>query len=132
GAEVRHGRRARPGAPREARRLRRLQGRLTTGGATEGADERRFLDRLRAALTDRAPLAPPARAAPAARPAPPLSRYAVAFSGGLDSPALLAGLSRIADADADADVGALRALHVDHGLHPDSAEWARHCERVCA
>src|SRR5690606_32177861 len=26
----------------------------------------------------------------------------------------------------------IRALHVDHGLHPDSADWARRCERACA
>ncbi|HEX6997049.1 MAG TPA: tRNA lysidine(34) synthetase TilS [Gammaproteobacteria bacterium] len=54
------------------------------------------------------------------------SRYAVAFSGGLDSTVLLAALSRIADR------GAIRALHVDHHLHPDSSAWAAHCERVSA
>ena len=26
----------------------------------------------------------------------------------------------------------LRALHVDHGLHADSAAWAAHCRRFCA
>jgi tRNA(Ile)-lysidine synthase len=25
----------------------------------------------------------------------------------------------------------LRAIHVDHGLHRDSVEWGRHCERIC-
>lgn len=52
------------------------------------------------------------------------SRYAVAFSGGLDSMVLLAALSRIADG------GSIRALHVDHGLHPESHAWALHCEQV--
>jgi tRNA(Ile)-lysidine synthase len=47
---------------------------------------------------------------------------AVAFSGGLDSMVLLAALARL-------DVGrSLRALHIDHGLAPQSAEWARFCE----
>jgi tRNA(Ile)-lysidine synthase len=26
----------------------------------------------------------------------------------------------------------LAALHVDHGLHPDSAAWAEHCRQICA
>lgn len=26
----------------------------------------------------------------------------------------------------------LAAIHVDHGLHPDSAAWAEHCRQVCA
>lgn len=47
----------------------------------------------------------------------------VAFSGGRDSHVLLhlavaAGLSP-------------RAVHVDHGLHPQSAAWAQHCQEVC-
>ena len=48
--------------------------------------------------------------------------YAVAFSGGADSTLLLTALVRL-------ECGApLRALHVDHALHPDSARWATHCE----
>jgi len=60
------------------------------------------------------------------RPASAEARIAVALSGGLDSTVLLAALSRIPD------VGRLRALHVDHALHRDSAAWARHCEVLCA
>jgi len=56
---------------------------------------------------------------------PPL--LAVAFSGGTDSTALLHALASL---DAARAVG-LRALHVDHGLHGDSARWAEHCVRVC-
>lgn len=44
----------------------------------------------------------------------------VAYSGGLDSASLLAAL-----AAARARAGfRLRAVHVDHGLHPQSAHWA--------
>ncbi len=52
---------------------------------------------------------------------PPRGRsLCVAYSGGLDSAALLVAL-----ATARARAGfRLRALHVDHGLHPQSAQWA--------
>lgn len=43
----------------------------------------------------------------------------VAFSGGADSTALLAALSALRRRPR-----ALRAVHVDHGLHPDSPAWA--------
>ncbi len=59
----------------------------------------------------------------AALPGPP-QRYAVAFSGGLDSTVLLAALCRLAPRPR------VRALHVDHGLHPDSKTWERHCAGV--
>jgi tRNA(Ile)-lysidine synthase len=59
--------------------------------------------------------------------APPAS-LCVAFSGGPDSSALLHALAQLPEARARG----LRALHVDHGLHPDSAGWAAHCERFCA
>src|ERR1700746_3924253 len=42
----------------------------------------------------------------------------VAFSGGADSTALLAALAELKDR-----VRALRAVHIDHGLHPDSRSW---------
>jgi tRNA(Ile)-lysidine synthase len=42
----------------------------------------------------------------------------VAFSGGADSTALLAALARLKRRPRS-----LRALHVDHGLHPDSGSW---------
>ncbi|HVW68235.1 MAG TPA: tRNA lysidine(34) synthetase TilS [Steroidobacteraceae bacterium] len=47
----------------------------------------------------------------------------VAFSGGVDSTALLAALARIKRSR-------LRALHVDHGLRPASGQWAQHCRKV--
>jgi len=49
------------------------------------------------------------------------------YSGGLDSTVLLALL-----AATPALHGGLRAIHVDHGLHPDSTAWADHCRRCCA
>ena len=56
---------------------------------------------------------------------PPEAGVAVAFSGGLDSRLLLQLLH-----EADwARARGLRALHVDHGLHTDSADWASHCQR---
>ena len=51
----------------------------------------------------------------------------IAYSGGMDSHLLLqlaveAGLNH---------QGRLRAVHIDHGLNPASADWAEHCQSVC-
>lgn len=51
----------------------------------------------------------------------------VAFSGGPDSSALLHALAQLPEARERS----LRALHIDHGLHLDSASWARHCADFC-
>lgn len=51
----------------------------------------------------------------------------VAFSGGLDSCVLLHALSRLREPLALT----LRAMHVDHGLHPHSADWARQAQQTC-
>ena len=56
----------------------------------------------------------------------PASGLCVALSGGLDSTVLLAGLGQVREAGA---VPSLRAAHVDHGLHVDSAAWAELCAR---
>lgn len=58
---------------------------------------------------------------------PRAQRYLVGFSGGADSTALLTALHRCRDR-LEADIA---AVHFDHGLHPDSHHWARHCERFC-
>ncbi|WP_267223733.1 tRNA lysidine(34) synthetase TilS [Dyella silvae] len=50
----------------------------------------------------------------------------VAYSGGPDSTALLHALTQLPEAQARG----LRALHVDHGLHPDSHAWAEHCRQL--
>jgi len=52
--------------------------------------------------------------------APRGRRLCVAFSGGIDSTALLAALATLR-----VRLGfRLRALHVDHGLYPESEQWA--------
>ena len=51
----------------------------------------------------------------------------VAFSGGPDSTALLHALAQLPVARGRG----LRALHVDHGLHADSADWAKRCADLC-
>ena len=48
----------------------------------------------------------------------------VAYSGGLDSTALLHVLAM----NRDVRERGLRAVHVDHGINESSAAWARHCE----
>ncbi|HEY1128244.1 MAG TPA: tRNA lysidine(34) synthetase TilS [Roseateles sp.] len=52
---------------------------------------------------------------------------AVAFSGGLDSTALLHAATRAASATAGQRVV---ALHVHHGLQVQADDWAAHCERT--
>lgn len=54
------------------------------------------------------------------------SRFVIAFSGGLDSTVLLHALASLRDQLAVS----LLAVHVDHGLHADSAAWSEHCRAV--
>jgi tRNA(Ile)-lysidine synthase len=56
-------------------------------------------------------------------------RYWIAYSGGLDSTALLHALTEIAPDCPGTD---LQAVHVDHGLQAESGEWAAHCAETCA
>jgi tRNA(Ile)-lysidine synthase len=58
-------------------------------------------------------------------PSFPRLAVCVAFSGGADSTALLAALASLPRPPLQ-----LRALHVDHRLHPHSARWSAHCRRV--
>lgn len=58
----------------------------------------------------------------------PEGPVAVALSGGLDSTVLLHLLA----ARDDVRGRGLRALHVDHALHADSATWTAHCRALCA
>jgi tRNA(Ile)-lysidine synthase len=56
------------------------------------------------------------------------NRYIVAYSGGLDSSVLLHAL-----ATSSAQHGvALVAVHIDHGLHKDSEQWAEQCRAAVA
>jgi tRNA(Ile)-lysidine synthase len=92
------------------------------------ADLRAALERACAAVRG----APGSRGASASRGAggsrtpAPGPRFAVALSGGLDSTVLLTALTRLEPRPA------VRALHVDHGLHADSAEWDRRCAELAA
>lgn len=52
------------------------------------------------------------------------ARWIVAFSGGLDSTVLLHALATSGTATP------VVAAHVDHGLHPEAAAWASHCQAV--
>lgn len=66
-------------------------------------------------------------------PAPPFSPavdapVCVAFSGGLDSTALLHALA----SDARVRANGLRALHVHHGMQAEADTWAAHCVAVGA
>ena len=60
------------------------------------------------------------------QPEPPA--YQVAFSGGLDSHALLHALCSLR-AELDAEIG---AVHIHHGLQQDADLWEAHCQQVCA
>ncbi len=61
---------------------------------------------------------------------PPAGSYRVALSGGLDSTVLLHALATL-HAGHGHSFG-LQALHIEHGLHPDSSRWAAHCRAQCA
>lgn len=50
----------------------------------------------------------------------------VGFSGGLDSMVLL----HLFASDPESR-GRLRAIHVDHGLHPDAGHWSDRCRAAC-
>ncbi|HYN76777.1 MAG TPA: tRNA lysidine(34) synthetase TilS, partial [Lamprocystis sp. (in: g-proteobacteria)] len=58
----------------------------------------------------------------------PAGRIWVAYSGGLDSTALL----HAAGAVREHLPGALWAVHIDHGLSPESRRWGEHCRAVSA
>lgn len=53
----------------------------------------------------------------------PVSRYVVAFSGGMDSTVLLYCMHKLGLP--------LRAVHVNHHLQEACEQWQRHCHEVC-
>lgn len=54
----------------------------------------------------------------------------IAYSGGLDSSVLLHAAVQCAE-QLDIKHSRLRAVHVNHNLHPQSRPWARHCNKQC-
>ncbi len=55
-------------------------------------------------------------------------RLWIGFSGGLDSTVLLHLAAGLTGAQSAA---AIRAVHVNHGLQREAADWVSHCERQC-
>jgi len=53
----------------------------------------------------------------------------VGLSGGLDSIVLLHGLTVLQQQGKLPFV--LRAIHINHGLHPDADQWQQHCAKIC-
>ncbi|MDA1108071.1 MAG: tRNA lysidine(34) synthetase TilS [Proteobacteria bacterium] len=59
----------------------------------------------------------------------PAPRYWVAYSGGLDSHALLHAMAGLRPHLKGAG---LHAIHINHALQPHAQQWADHCAEVCA
>lgn len=58
---------------------------------------------------------------------PNVTRYLVAYSGGMDSHVLLHALTSVrGDLDTDIDV-----VHINHGLNRDAHAWSQHCRSIC-
>lgn len=57
------------------------------------------------------------------------SRLIVGYSGGMDSHVLLTALNVLRP---EYEGLTVLAVHIDHGMQPLSASWARHCKSVCA
>ena len=55
------------------------------------------------------------------------NRIVIAYSGGLDSTVLLHALSSIAKYKKD-----IIALHINHGVSPNSNFWLKHCAEFCS
>jgi len=55
----------------------------------------------------------------------PKPHIVIAFSGGIDSTVLVHTLTK-----RRRKLGALRLIHIDHGLQAASAQWSRHCGRL--
>ncbi len=54
--------------------------------------------------------------------------YLIAFSGGLDSTALLSLMVKARENQPHLQ---LRAVHIHHGLSPNADQWATHCKQIC-
>lgn len=54
--------------------------------------------------------------------------YLIAFSGGLDSTALLSLFAKSRETQPHLQ---LRAIHIHHGLSPNADQWLAHCQQIC-
>jgi len=60
------------------------------------------------------------------------ARYVIAFSGGLDSTVLAHALANLKHHDEQFAGREILAVHIDHGLQPESAGWAEQCRKMAA
>ncbi|WP_416397524.1 tRNA lysidine(34) synthetase TilS [Allohahella sp. A8] len=63
--------------------------------------------------------------------AQPFTTLLVAYSGGLDSHSLLCLTTHWLESLPAHKRPELRAIHIDHGLHAASSDWAQRCGTVC-
>lgn len=57
----------------------------------------------------------------------PFKRFILAYSGGLDSTALVLAMHQIKNKL----TAPLLVVHVNHGIHPDAGRWAEACNSLC-
>jgi len=60
------------------------------------------------------------------------ARYVIAFSGGLDSTVLAHALAHLQHHDEHFAGREILAVHIDHGLQPESAGWVEQCREMAA
>ena len=59
---------------------------------------------------------------------PATRRYWIAFSGGCDSHVLLHAMTLLRSQQPDIEI---HAVHINHGLQQQAAQWQEHCQSVC-
>ena len=59
---------------------------------------------------------------------PAVDQYCIAFSGGIDSTALLHAAITLSQNQHTFHV---RAIHINHSLHVDADQWSQHCKSFC-
>jgi tRNA(Ile)-lysidine synthase len=54
--------------------------------------------------------------------------FLIAYSGGIDSTVLLYKMLKIKEKNPQIKI---RAIHINHNLHPSSKKWEEHCIKIC-